>query len=87
VGVDFRSRRLELGLTMRQLAEQCRAAGVPVSQSEISRIERLIHVPRPTLRKKLAEILGMEVAEIGTRPSRPSCVPLADGDRGVARVR
>lgn len=54
---------------MQQLAEQCTAAGIPVSASEISRIERRIHTPRPALRKKLAEILGLTVADIGNRPS------------------
>lgn len=70
--MDFRTRRIERGLTLRQLAEKCAAEGVRVSTSEMSRIERCIHVPRPALRKKLAELLGCAVTDIGTRPSRDS---------------
>lgn len=62
---DLRGRRLEQGLTVGQLAERCKAAGVPVSPSEISRIERRIHAPRPALRKQLAELLGVTVADLG----------------------
>lgn len=58
--VDIRAKRLGQGWTMLQLAEKCRAeAGVSVSTSEISRIERYIHAPRPALRKALADLLGM----------------------------
>lgn len=62
--MDLRRRRLDKGLTMEQLAERCTAAGVPVSGSEISRIERRIHIPRPALRKKLAELLDLPVEEL-----------------------
>lgn len=61
---NLRSKRLEQGLTMKQLAERCKAAGTPVSASEISRIERHIHSPRPALRKLLAEILGVSVTDL-----------------------
>lgn len=54
---------------MQRLAEQCRAAGISVSASEISRIERHIHTPRPALRKKLAELLGLAVIDLGGRES------------------
>lgn len=83
--VDLRARRLEQGLTMQQLAELCTAAGIRVSASEISRIERRIHIPRPALRKKLAELLDVTVAEIcrpplyGSSPAGtgmgPACTP------------
>lgn len=63
---DLRGRRLEQGLTMQQLAQRCTAAGIPVSASEISRIERHIHTPRPALRKKLAELLDLTVADLGS---------------------
>lgn len=49
---------------MKQLAARCKAAGTPVSASEISRIERHIHSPRPALRKLLAEILGVAVTDL-----------------------
>lgn len=65
--MDLRGKRLEQGLTMEQLAEQCTAAGTRVSASEISRIERGIHIPRPALRKRLAELLGVTVADLGDR--------------------
>lgn len=58
-----RARRLELGLTMARLAERCAAEGTKVSASEISRIERRIHIPRPALRLALAEVLGISVAD------------------------
>lgn len=58
-----RLRRLEQGLTIKRLAEYCKAAGVKVSASEISRIERSIHAPRPALRKTLADVLGLAVTD------------------------
>lgn len=67
--VNLRAKRLEHGLTMQQLAERCTAAGASVSASEISRIERSIHIPRPALRKKLAELLGLTVEDFGDWPS------------------
>lgn len=63
--VDLRGKRLELGLTLKQLAERCRSGGVSVSASEISRIERAMHVPRPALRKTLAELLDVSIADFG----------------------
>ena len=63
-GSDLRVKRLEQGLTMKQLAERCRAAGTPVSTSELSRIERHIHAPRPALRKQLADLLGIAVTDL-----------------------
>lgn len=67
-GADDRSvrvRRLRHGWTMKDLAEQCAAAGVKVSASEISRIERNIHAPRPALRKALAYVLDLAVTDFG----------------------
>lgn len=52
-------------MTMEHLAEECRAVGVRVSASEISRIERRIHSPRPVLRRALADLLGVTVADFG----------------------
>lgn len=56
-------RRLEQGLTLVRLAQRCAAAGVKVSPSEISRIERRIHIPRPALRRVLADLLGLKVTD------------------------
>lgn len=58
-----RVKRLELGLTMKNLAATCAANGAKVSASEISRIERGIHAPRPALRKVLAGVLGLKVTD------------------------
>lgn len=52
-------------MTQKLLAEGCKAAGVRVSVSEISRIERRIHGPRPALRKTLADLLGVAVTDFG----------------------
>lgn len=73
----LRVRRLEQGLTLKQLAAQCREQGVRVSVSELSRIERYIHAPRPALRKMLAGVLGVTVTDFkqdpdeGTEPRAP----------------
>lgn len=56
---------------MKQLAERCKSAGTPVSASEISRIERHIHSPRPALRKLLAEILGVSVTDLDLPAATP----------------
>lgn len=62
--VDIRGKRLGQGLTMLQLAAKCREeAGVRVSASELSRIERHIHAPRPALRKALADLLGLSTED------------------------
>lgn len=70
----LRARRLEQGLTGKTLAQRCRELGVPVSPSEVSRIERHIHTPRPALRRALAEVLGLTVMDF-------EC-GIARGDRG-----
>ena len=51
--------RLRSGLTLRDLAEVCRAAGVSVSDSQLSKIERGVCEPRPALRKVLAAVLNL----------------------------
>lgn len=53
-----RAARLALGWTLKRLAAQCHEEGVKVSASELSRIERGIHDPRPALRKALVDLLG-----------------------------
>lgn len=63
-GADLRGKRLEQGWTLVTLAKKCRAAGVPVSASELSRIECNLHAPRPELCKALADLLGLRVSDI-----------------------
>lgn len=67
------SRLVLLGWAIKQLAERCKPEGLPVSASELSRIERYIHVPRPALRTTSAEVLGLTVMGFvkvaGTRAS------------------
>lgn len=60
---SVRVRRLRRGWTMKELARQCKTAGVKVSASEISRIERNLHTPRPALRKVLAHVLDLAVTD------------------------
>lgn len=61
---SVRMRRIEYGLTLTRLAGLCREKGVKVSASELSRIERHIHSPRPALRKALADLLGVPFTDI-----------------------
>ncbi|MEU9349065.1 helix-turn-helix transcriptional regulator [Streptomyces sp. NPDC048278] len=58
--------RLRRGMTQQNLADKCAEAGVPVDESQISRIERGIYTPRPRLRALLAELLELDVDDIGT---------------------
>ncbi|MDX3033011.1 helix-turn-helix transcriptional regulator [Streptomyces scabiei] len=60
-----KQQRLRHGMTQLDLAEKCRAAGASVDESHISRIERGIYTPRPRLRAVLADLLGLDVEEIG----------------------
>lgn len=66
VGVrpSVRARRIEYGLTLVRLAGLCAEKGVRVSASELSRIERRIHSPRPALRKALADLLDVPFTDI-----------------------
>lgn len=55
-------RRRELaGLTLRNLAALCGAAGQPVSNSQLSKIERDKCRPRPKLLSTLAKVLDTKV--------------------------
>jgi transcriptional regulator with XRE-family HTH domain len=51
--------RLGLRLTHRELADRCRAAGVPVDHSQLVRIENGQSSPRMKLRGVLADALGI----------------------------
>lgn len=74
-----RVRRLERGLSGKALAKRCRDLGVSVSVSQISRIERRIHRPRPALRRTLAEVLGLTVMDFEWEPPESP-----DGHGGAA---
>ncbi|WP_171111286.1 MULTISPECIES: helix-turn-helix transcriptional regulator [unclassified Streptomyces] len=60
-----KQQRLRRGMTQQDLAEKCAQAGVPVDESQISRIERGIYTPRPKLRALLAELLELDVDDFG----------------------
>jgi len=64
-----RTQRLRLGLTLRQLAEQCANEGVPVSFSNLARIERGEWIPRPQLRAVLAKLLDLDVTDFERKAS------------------
>jgi transcriptional regulator with XRE-family HTH domain len=53
--------RLTKGLTLLELAAECTARGAPVSEGQMSRIDRGQMVPRPKLRSVLAEVLDLDV--------------------------
>lgn len=58
----FRNQRLERGWTLRDLADQCVAKGIPKpSDSNLSTIERGKHAPRPELRAVLCELLDLPI--------------------------
>lgn len=57
----FREQRLKRGWTLPELADKCTALGSPIGDSNLSRIERGVQVPRPQLRAVLAELLDLEV--------------------------
>lgn len=58
----FRNQRLSAGWSLRRLAEECEAAGIPKpSDSNLSVIERGIHAPRPELRAVLCELLDLPI--------------------------
>lgn len=55
------AQRLQLGLTLRDLADRCAQEGTPVHFTTLSAIERGIHVPRPPLRAALARVLDLDI--------------------------
>lgn len=56
-----RDRRLRLGMTLQDLCDRCAAEGEPVSEGQMSRIERGEYMPRPGLRAVLARILSLDI--------------------------
>lgn len=63
-GARLRSARLAKGFTLRGLATQCTKFGRPVSDSQLSRIERDRNRPRPKLLVTLARVLEVQVADL-----------------------
>lgn len=55
----LRERRLLRGLTLRDLSAECAERGVPVDNSQLSKIERGLSEPRPALRAVLAEYFDL----------------------------
>ena len=60
-----KQQRLRRGMTQQELADLCAEAGAPVDESHLSRIERGIYTPRPRLRSVLAELLDLDIEEVG----------------------
>lgn len=56
----MRRERLRQGKTLLDVVEGCTAAGEPVSEGQLSRIERGVFFPRPRLRAVLSEILDLD---------------------------
>lgn len=60
----FRNARLQRGYTLTDLAKKC-----GVTDGQMSRIERGESVPRPALRKALADLLDLDVADFDQEAS------------------
>lgn len=67
----MKGRRLELGLTLQALADRCARHGVSVTEAQLSKIERGVHIPRPRLRALLARMLDVDMSKVGSAPSAP----------------
>ncbi|WP_030659785.1 MULTISPECIES: helix-turn-helix transcriptional regulator [Streptomyces] len=66
----LRRRRLKVGLTLTKLAGRCAEAGVPVSHSHLSKLERGLYTPRPHLRLVLEQLLDLDLDPLAfTAPS------------------
>lgn len=60
----MKAARLDKGWSQRQLAAVITAAGCPVSDGNLSRIERGEVSPSPKLRRALADALGISTTEL-----------------------
>lgn len=58
---NIRTKRLERGWTLAQLAAECTSAGQPTAVSNLHRIESGEQVPRPGLRAVLARLLELDI--------------------------
>ncbi|GLY81886.1 helix-turn-helix domain-containing protein [Actinoallomurus iriomotensis] len=56
----MQGRRIELGLTLRDLAAACSRAGGPISDSQLSKVERGLYTPRPAARRAIKTVLGLD---------------------------
>jgi transcriptional regulator with XRE-family HTH domain len=56
--------RLEKGWTQRKLADVIRAAGTPVTDSHLSKIERGRVSPGPALRRAIADALNLSINDL-----------------------
>lgn len=52
-------------MSLRALAERCEQEGAPISNSQLSKIERGLYAPRPKLRAVLALVLDMNIQDLG----------------------
>ncbi len=89
--------RIRQGLTLLQVADRCAALGEPVSEAQMSRIDRGHATPHPGLRAVLAKVLGLDAHDdfeknacLSTSPSRPAspsspAVPVEPRTRRVTR--
>ncbi|HCA87538.1 MAG TPA: hypothetical protein DEQ61_19965 [Streptomyces sp.] len=72
----LRRQRLQLGLTLRALAEKCATEGAPVSNSHLSKIERGLYCPSPRLRAVLAHVLEIDVMDFEPHPDTTGTQPV-----------
>lgn len=61
---EVRKQRNLGGMTLRDLAKRCTEAGEPISNSQLSKIERGLNRPRPALLYTLASVFGVEVKQL-----------------------
>lgn len=62
--VDLRTRRLNRGLSLQGLADECAKHGAKVHRSTLLRLEDgTTNIPNPPLRKALAEVLDLDVTD------------------------
>jgi len=71
----MRRARIRLGLTLAEVARRCTDLGVPLSESQASRIERGEHAGRPETRAALAQVLGLDAFEDFEAPSMSPMPP------------
>lgn len=67
-GAKLRHRRICAGLSQRGLADRARAAGLSISDSQLSKIERDLMRPRPSSLVAIAAALGVTPDELLTPP-------------------
>jgi len=65
----LRERRLQRGWTLQELVNQCAREGAPTDTGNLSRIERGDQIPTPRLRRTLAELLDLDVADFERKAS------------------